>query len=493
MSEQINIVRGRNNVGKSVYPKKQKSSGNKKIPKKILVLDTNILIEDPECIFKFENNDIIIPISVIEELDGLKSKLFTARKASNVLDKLEVGSSPKKLLNGGKIWIDTESGKKEVLDFNSTKNDDRIIACAKYLRDNRDERKYSKVVLISNDKNVRVKARAFKISVERYLNERVSIGHDTSLKKIILNQEQLTNLGVYDNNKGDIQITKEISSFIKKNDIMPNDGMIFCLEKAKNMQLTVVYKYGKLVKVNTLNKRVYENAYVSPYVPEYYKDEISFNPNMEVLIENLLDPNITLVSIYGQAGTGKTRAAVGAALDLVYNKKTKYEKIIITKAIVPIGDDLGYLPGDKNDKMKEWILPIRTQVNDILGGTGHIQNSPSEYQENNPYQILLETDIIEVEPTTYIRGASFKNCIVIVDEPQNISQQNGKTWFTRMGENTKLILAGDIDQIDAKYLDRDNNALSVIMEKTRGQIWAAKVPMEYGVRSAMSDWAASNL
>ncbi len=334
----------------------------------------------------------MIPIAAIEELDGLKSSLFSARRASAVLDELGVSSKSVRV-NGGKVWIDTESGKGVVLEFNSQKNDDRIIACAKALRDASEKTK-KRVILVSNDRNVRIKARAYKISVEKYENDRHKISLNTALPRLILSQKELEEIGVYDQNL-ELQFGPKISFFIKDKGIKENEGFVLSLSREENIQLAIVYKGGRCIKTNSLNKWVYENGYVKPYVPAYYKDELAFNPNMEVLIQNLMDPKISLVATYGQAGTGKTRVAVGCALAMVNDDRYKYEKIIIIKAIVPVGKDIGYLHGDKNEKMSEWVLPIKTQINNILGG-GKVQIGVDDYVNHSPYKDLVDAGILEV-------------------------------------------------------------------------------------------------
>lgn len=451
--------------------KRNKSKQGKQQKPKLFVLDTNVLIDDPNCIFNFGENDVILPITTIDELDNLKGKLFEAREALRNIDGSGAGKDWKTLPSGGRIKVEISEEKYDT-------NDKTIVGVAysHYKKSvtktglPRADAEYSQVILVTNDRGPAIRARALGLKTEKYKTNQVNI------------DEFLSNLP---------------KSYI-------------ALEKGSE-------EY----------RAIYNNGFVKPYVPTYWKERgVKVNKAQELSIHYLFDTNTTLLSLLGEAGTGKTMTAVLAALKQVLDGK--YEKLIITKPVVAVGgNDIGYLPGSKNRKMESWIKPFEDHINSYFKkeqeklvnqksfkpnskkarkvGDGKVDVSqlrdkfdktPRTDLNDAPkwnFNTLVSSGIIEVEAEAFIRGRSFENCIVIIDETQNVSPTSIRTWITRMGDNSKLVLIGDVSQIDEKYLSRNNNGLAYTAVKTADQPWAKAVHLTLGVRSVMSEWASKNM
>jgi PhoH-like ATPase len=413
--------------------KPTKKVSKKKVSKpKVMVLDTNVLIDDPEAINQFGNNFVVIPITVVRELDRNKGKLFSARHALKALDASEANDDFKPLKNGGKIKIEMVPERPDQL------NDDVIISIALSYK----TKGFGAVVFVTNDRAAAIKAKSLGIVTENYKTNEVDLDLLRDKKRA----------------QGFSEIEKGI---------------------------------------------VYENNVVKPYVPEYWKKKgVKNNLAQEKAIQDLFDTSKTFVVLEGQAGTGKTMLAILAALGVV--KKGFYKKIIITKPVIAVGgNDIGFLPGTKEAKMDPWIAPIRDHINNHFTNKSESSLVPakkrvkpsldSEEKNQTPFDRLLSSGVIEIEAETFIRGRSFEGVIVIIDEAQNLAVSGAKTWMTRMGDGSKLVMTGDVTQIDTPYLSKNNNALAHSAVKTDGQIWASTVFLDLGVRSVMSDWAANNL
>lgn len=410
--------------------------------KKVFVLDTNVLIDDPECLLNFQDNYVILPITVIRELDRNKGKLSMARVALKLIDELGINHEFIKLPNGGQI-------KTELVPEDPNKlNDDIIIDVAKsYLG-----KHLGDVTFVTNDRAAGIKARALGINTENYKTNEVDI--------------------------------KKFERELKG-----------------------------LRSIHIDRKLVYENGYVKPYVPEYWKAKgEKVNLGQELALQNLFNPKITFLSLLGQAGTGKTIVAVLAGLKML--EDGVYTKIIVTKPVVAVGgNDIGFLPGNKDEKMGHWIKPISDQVNRFLKERAQKNTENNSLEKinrrsadkpkrsteipegiaHNTFDFMVAVGQIEVEAEAFIRGRSFEKTLVIIDEGQNFSAASMKVWMTRMGSGSKLVVTGDVTQIDVPYLSINNNALSCGAVATYGQSWAAAVFLDLGVRSIMSDWSANNL
>jgi len=411
--------------------------------KKNFVLDTNILLLDPRSIFKFEDNNVIIPMVVLEELDNKKSVQgsvgYNAREVSRILDKLSNPDKGRgKLSQGAKL---NDGGTLLVYECENAefheKNDNKIIAHAQYLHDVEND---NMTVLVSNDCNVRLKARSMDILAEGYEPSDIKI-EDKNFKgfKNLTSedcQEGLPNL--YENEY--VNIDDKLGRF--------TNGHINGL------------KYPKDLPVKALNT---EQHYV---------------------LDALTDPKIKLVTITGKAGTGKTLLASGAGITQVLNEN--FRKLVIARPIMPMGNDIGYLPGSKEEKLGPWMQPIFDNIEFL---TENRTNDKGVYSIED----MMEEGILELEALTYIRGRTFHNQFLIIDEAQNLSALEIKTIITRAGENTKIVLTGDVEQIDSPHLDSHNNGLSLVIDRFKTSAIAAHIHLEACERSELAEFAAENL
>lgn len=434
--------------------------------RKIFILDTSVLVFDHECIYQFEEHDLVIPISVLEELDKLKkgndAVHFNAREFIRKLDKLAEETFLDNWVTiaqgKGKIKIYNETGKE--LDKNAesifgvNKNDHRILNTALLLQQ---EEKESKVYLVTKDINMRLKGKSIGIEAQDYLSGQVK---DT--ETIAKNHIEVENL------------SSDVIQKIFQYRSIPEDGILGLNKLANgyytlnNCQSTanVRYEYQteQLIRVDTL--------YAYGVAPK--------NTEQAFALDALLNEEIKVVAIQGVAGTGKTLLALAAALE----QNKKYEQIILSRPIVPLSNkDIGFLPGDADDKIAPYMMPLWDNLK-------LIKTINKETSRKSCSIDKMKTEgKIEVTALTYIRGRSLSNTFFIVDEAQNLTPHEIKTIITRAGEGTKIVFTGDIYQIDSPYLDEKSNGLSYIIDRLRGQKLFACVHLEKGERSELSDMA----
>lgn len=436
--------------------------------KKIFVLDTNVLLHDHRCIYNFEENDIVIPIVVLEELDRFKKGNdlinFQAREFVRELDKLAGDLLLTKGItlgvNKGSLIIETSNSSKLVKDaFPEHTADHSILATADQVRTKQPDRT---VVLITKDINLRMKAKSLGIYTEDYENDKVQNIADLfkSVTTIEGIDESLVS-GLYENFAGiplaDFHFEKE-----------PIAHQYFIM---KSRKASVLAHYDPINKV--INRVEKHHAYgIDPR-----------NAEQTFSLDALLRPEIQLVALTGKAGTGKTLLALAAALQ----QKKEFQQIFLARPIVPLANrDLGYLPGDVNDKIGPYMQPLFDNLSVIKHKFK--QQSP----EYNKIEELLKSEKLVITPLAYIRGRSLSNIFFIVDEAQNLTPHEVKTIITRAGEGTKIIFTGDIEQIDSPYLDTQSNGLSYLSDRMKGQSLFAHVNLVKGERSYLAE-LASNL
>jgi PhoH-like ATPase len=429
---------------------------------KIYILDTNVLLSDPNAMYTFEDNDVVIPSVVLQELDS-KKKLMdelgrNARYVSRQLDKLrEKGKLHEGVVlpNGGTLKVISPPAKSYVYDtFLDNSVDTAIIALADMMQELKED---TKVIVVSKDVLVRVKADAF-VNAEDYLNDKVISAKDdkyTGITELYVDSE-------------------DINIFFK-------ERKLYSLEKYPENHF-VVLKNGQQ---SALTK--YKNGYLIPLY-NYDEDESVFGifaKNMEqrLALELLLDENIPLVTISAKAGTGKTLLALASALKQTQDVQ-KYNKVIVARPIVAMGKDLGYLPGELAEKLKPWMQPIYDNLEFLFN---------CKNQDELSKMLAGYEDIIQVEALTYIRGRSIPNQFIIIDEAQNLSKHEVKTILTRVGENSKIVLVGDPDQIDHPYLDAYNNGLTYVIEKMKDLKESGHVTLVRGERSGLAQLCADIL
>ncbi|GGE66678.1 PhoH family protein [Priestia taiwanensis] len=440
---------------------------------KIYVLDTNVLLQDPLAIFSFHDNDVVIPAVVLEEIDSKKRYMDeigrNARYVSKLIDSFrERGrlyeSVP--LDNGGTFRIELNHRSFQQLQeiFIEKTNDNRILAVAKNLSLEEEAKEGGKqVILVSKDVLVRVKADAIDLQAEDYLSDRVIEMEDiyTGFVECYIETEVLNRF--YE--VGELPVLD-----ITKQHLYPNQFMLLRdLLGGSSSAIGMVDATGKKVK-----KLVFPNEAVWGIKAR--------NVQQVMGLELLLRQDVPLVTLIGKAGTGKTLLTLAAGL-LGTEDLRRYKKLLIARPIVPVGKDIGYLPGEKEEKLRPWMQPIYDNLEYLFN-----TKKPGELDA-----ILAGIGSIEVEALTYIRGRSIPEQFIIIDEAQNLTRHEVKTILTRVGERSKIVLLGDPDQIDHPYLDSYNNGLMYVVEKFKNQKISGHIKFVKGERSNLAQLAADLL
>ncbi|WP_335870466.1 PhoH family protein [Bacillus sp. 2205SS5-2] len=440
---------------------------------KIYVLDTNVLLQDPYAIFSFQTNEVVIPAVVLEEVDSKKRYMDeigrNARHVSKLIDGFrKQGKLHEKipLHNGGTIRIELNHRSFQELEdiFVEKTNDNRILAVAKNLSNEEGDKPNGKsVILVSKDTLVRVKADALGLQAEDFLNDRVIEDSDSyfGFKEIYVQREYLDKF--YE--KGELLISKisEIP-FYSQQFLLLKDSL-----GSSSSAIGIVDPSGK-----TLKKLVYDHDPIWGIKPR--------NVQQTMALELLLRTDIPLVTLAGKAGTGKTLLALAAGL-LQTEDFQAYKKLLVARPIVPVGKDIGFLPGEKQEKLRPWMQPIFDNLEYLFN-----TKKPGELDN-----ILAGMGSIEVEALTYIRGRSIPEQFIIIDEAQNLTKHEVKTILTRVGERSKIVLMGDPAQIDHPYLDEYNNGLTYVIEKFKEQQIAGHIKLLKGERSGLAQLAADLL
>ncbi len=443
-------------------------SGAKK-PKKIFVLDTSVLLYDYDAVKNFQKNDIAIPITVLEELDTFKKGNnvinLHAREFIRYLDKI----SDKNMLqnwiplNGrahGKLRVlKEESSKIDAAEiFGTQKNDHRILNSTLKLMEEEPKRK---VILVSKDINLRIKARALNIEAEDYETVRVhDIDHLYKGKtEVNFNDSEVINRFYDDGQLEPEEVMKD----------KPTSNHFFILKNHSSSALG--YYNAKKERIELVNR---SSAYgIKPK-----------NAEQTFALQAILNPDNLLVTITGAAGTGKTLIALAGALE----QRRHFQQIYLARPIVPLSNkDIGYLPGDINSKIDPYMQPLWDNLSFIKN---QFKDSSKPFKS---IERMVETEKLRVVPLAYIRGRSLSNVIFIVDEAQNLTPHEVKTIITRAGENTKVIFTGDIFQIDTPYLDTQSNGLSYLVDRMQDNDLYAHINLEKGERSELANLASKLL
>jgi PhoH-like ATPase len=459
--------------------------------KKNYVLDTNVLLSDPNSIFSFDDNVVLIPLVVLEELDNHKNRQDeigkNARVVSRSLDDLrQFGHlmSGVELRNGGLLKVvSTDFGKDDILprELNKSKVDNQLISLMLTL--DKDS------ILVTKDINVRLKCDSLGILCEDYLKMRVTDNIDTlytGVKVVQVEREFIDDL--YSSSLANL-VLKSSGELI---DFYPNQILVLkCGESSSSAIVRVVdVDLQNQSDICLLLKKVPNTEQVFGLKPR--------NKEQNFSLDLLLDEKIKLVTLVGPSGTGKTLLAIAAALQQVKDLGSHgtYDKLIITRPIQTVGKDIGFLPGTLEEKMQPWVAPIKDNLNFLM--SNFQKNKVQKVQKSQPadstfLSMLQEKGLIEVEAITYIRGRSIPNSIMIIDEAQNLSMHELKTIITRAGDNTKIILTGDIEQIDNVHVDIYSNGLTYAIEKFKEYQIAAHVTLIKGERSELATLASKIL
>ncbi|HYS02269.1 MAG TPA: PhoH family protein [Candidatus Eisenbacteria bacterium] len=439
--------------------------------KKIYVLDTNVLLHDPNAIFSFQDNDLVIPFVVIEEVDGQKRRQDEvgrhARLVANQLDRLRaLGklSEGVPMRGGGSLRVQLKHESPQHLpeDLDPHKPDNQVIALTLQLKE---EHPNTPVILVSKDINVRVKADALNLAAQDYETD-----------KVVVNEDDLYS------GMTTLEVTpEEIDDFYKSSVFAPSNGHLFCNQ-------FVHFKSLNGTNQTALGRFDAEKQQILALTP--IKKEIwgiqPKNLGQRLAFDILLDDRIALVTMTGRAGTGKTLLALAAGLHKVLDQH-RYRRLLVTRPVIPMGKDVGFLPGDKDEKLRPWMQPIYDNLEYLMSGM---------YKEQTAADMLRhiqDKGIFEVEALTYIRGRSIPQQFIIVDEAQNLTPHEVKTIVSRAGEGTKIVLTGDPNQIDHPYLDFRSNGLCYAVEKFKGNPIAGHVTLTKGQRSELAELAAQLL
>ncbi len=437
------------------------------MPKKIFVLDTNVLLHDPKALLKFEDNDVYVPIVVIEEIDNFKKDMNeigrNARYVSRFLDSLRKKG---KLCDGvalgeglGKVFIPLT---REAVDLGVTvgnRADNEILKIAVDLTKKMGDKV---VVFVTKDTNLRIKADALGVPSEDYENDKIQL-EDLYSGSADYYTTAATISQIYD--KDEIPLPEDLVG------IFPNEFVT--LINSENPKQSALARYNSVMK--SLD-RLGDMDPIWGITPRNKEQNFALNV--------LVDPDISLVTLVGKAGTGKTLLAIAAGLLQVADSRI-YDRMLIARPVIPMGKDLGYLPGDVGEKMRPWMQPIFDNLDFLISG--------SEMAGVPGYQELITQKILHVEPLTYIRGRSIPRQYMVIDEAQNLTPHEVKTIITRAGEGTKVILTGDPYQIDNPYVDSNSNGLSYLVEHFKEQAVAGHVTLKKGERSALAELAAKLL
>lgn len=436
---------------------------------KIFVLDTSVILYDHNAILNFEEHDIAIPITVLEELDNFKkgndTLNFEAREFIRFVDKLSNGRALSGWISlapraGGafSVIMDERSSLDATKVFGDKKADHKILNAALHMQEQYPGRK---VVLVSKDVNLRLKARSLNLVSEDYETGKIKNveGLYKGITLIETNDSQIIDTL---HHQGQAEPAPVLDS-------KPVANHYFIIKNNKNS--TLAYYNPE----NNLLERV-EKTYACGIKPK--------NAEQAFAMHALMNDNIRLVSIQGVAGTGKTLLALACALE----NRSAFRQIFLARPIIPLNNkDIGYLPGDIKAKINPYMEPLWDNLK-------FIQSQFKETsKENQRIKELVDTEKLLVTPLAYIRGRSLSNIMFIVDEAQNLTPLEIKTIITRAGEGTKIVFTGDINQIDTPYLDAQSNGLSYLIDRMRNQPLYAHITLEKGERSSLANLANSLL
>ncbi|AGF78066.1 PhoH family protein [Desulfocapsa sulfexigens DSM 10523] len=434
---------------------------------KYFVLDTNVLLHNADSLNSFADNYVVLPMTVIEELDKFKRHNDelgrNARHVIRQLDKLRIAGSLKEgvsMENGGilKITVERRDMPGALLDMSVA--DNRILAVANSLH----EEGHS-VIFVSKDINARLKADALGIDTMDF-------------------EKQKCNVDDLYTGWRQTSVPSEVIDRFYTDKNLDAEGFDFYLNEFILLQDEGNLKHSALGRATGNNNLTHLNS--------QYEQAWSIHPRSKeqrMALELLLDPEISLVTMIGQAGTGKTLLALAAGLECVIHRES-YERLLVSRPVIPMGKDIGYLPGTKDEKLTLWMQPIFDNLTYLMR---HDRREEDEGRVQMKVDNLLKTHQVELEALTYIRGRSIPRQFVIVDEAQNLTPHEVKTIISRAGENTKMVFTGDPQQIDNPYLDSASNGLSYAVEKLKGHSIYGHITLNKSERSPLSAIAADYL
>ncbi len=445
--------------------------------KKIYVLDTNVLLHDPNAMLRFEDNEVLLPMTVIEELDRFKKRPEemgrNARQTSRMLDTLRQKGSITAgiaLDNGGQLKVSLcrrETLKGLPVELTGEGGDNAILAVALEAKHNCD----CPVVMVSKDTNMRIKADTLGLTAEDYETDKIDVDDlYTGMGEVLVSAEQMSTL--FQAGAAELAAPEKL-----KGKFFPNQALTLVdVNNPSHTALAIMRTDGQLTPL--------------PKLPYNGISRIQArNREQRFAFSLLLDDSVPLVTLVGKAGTGKTLLAIAAGLQKVTEEK-RYTRLLISRPVVPMGKDIGYLPGDMTEKLTPWMQPLYDNF-DLIFNTQDSTDKPAHWRRG--HEDLLDMGLLQIEALTYIRGRTIPKQFFVIDEAQNLTPHEVKTILTRAGEGTKIILTGDTAQIDNPYVDAASNGLTYVIERFRNDPLAGHVTLYQGERSDLAARAANLL
>ena len=441
--------------------------------KKTYVFDTSVCLTDANCVYQYQNNDIVVPLKVLEEIDKHKKRQdgvgSNARRIIRFLDSLRAKGNLEKGVRIGprkgllRVIANDASRLPEDLD---PAIPDHIIISSAMGEDRRNGRR--KTILVSRDINMRVICDSLGLTAEGYTLNQAVVNHEslyTGFKKILVDEQLID------------QFYAEKDIFLDSSHHMFNNQFVM-LVSSSNEKKTALARF--LSQEKPLKK-------LCDLGPKGIWGVKPRNKEQAFALDLLLDPSIPLVSLVGKAGSGKTLMAIAAGISQVLKDpfikgpQSVYKKLVVSRPVQPMGKDIGFLPGSMEEKMRPWLMPIQDNLQYIMGSD---RVTLEEY---------MDQGIIELEALTYIRGRSISNAFIVIDEAQNLTLHEIKTIITRAGEGTKIVLTGDVEQIDNVYIDETSNGLVHAAERFKKSTLTGHVTLRKGERSKIATLAAKLL
>ena len=441
----------------------------------VYVLDISVLLYTPDAIFDFPMKEVLLPVSILDALEPLRQDLGEKGRVANLVSKIldecrQLGNLVEgvSLPNGGKLRIELADPETEAIpfSFNSRNPSNRILAVAWLLsRENKD------VVFVSRDENLRTKANALNVPTISYQGR---MRDDSNLYSGIhhceVSKKKLRNL-----NQQSFISMEEVQSELNENiKFFPNQGLLLNNPEVPEEDVLAIYNQSK-------------NKFLTVSKEQGVWGIRPRNLEQRLALALLVDPNISIVTLSGKAGTGKTLLALAVGLQQMMVDNI-YSRMLVSRPIFPMGRDLGFLPGDTQEKLSPWMQPIFDNLELLINNTSEKKSS-----KRDSYQELMERGMLVVEPLTYIRGRSIPNQHMIVDEAQNLTPHEMKTIVSRAGDGTKIVLTGDPNQIDNTDVNLSSNGLSTLVERFKGSQLAGHVRFTSVERSALAELAANVL
>ena len=459
---------------------------------KIFVLDTNVLMHDPSCLFRFEEHDIFLPIMTLEELDnhkkGMSEIARNARQASRTLDEMLAGENvdieegidlkaPSSKLASGRLFLQTEAISTELPQgLPTSKVDNQILSVVIHL-----QKKFPKraVILVSKDINMRIKSRALNLLAEDYFNDKVL--EDTDI--LYAGTRALPEDFWDKHGKGMESWKKEARTYYKVSGPLCPQLLVneFVWLEKDNFSAIVKEVSGKTATLETLIDYTHPKNAVWGIAARNREQNFALNL--------LMNPDIDFVTLLGQAGTGKTLLTLASALTQTLEGK-QFSEIIMTRVTVPVGEDIGFLPGSEEEKMAPWMGALEDNL-EVLTHTDDSSPYGGDWGKAATHDIIRAK--IKVKSLNFMRGRTFLKKFLIIDEAQNLTPKQMKTLVTRAGPGTKVVCLGNIAQIDTPYLTEGSSGLTYVVDRFKGWAHSGHVTLQRGERSRLADHAADVL